>query len=183
MQTFRPLSLILCLCLTTGMAQLCRAEVYKHVDKDGNITYTDVPSKAKEQPIKVKPMTPISAPPIKSGSTQTKTETKKPTQYRSLIIQQPTSNEVIRANSGSVPVALQSQPGLDAAAGHKYAILLDGKLLQSGQSPSLTINEVARGSHTISAQILDAKDTVLITATPVSVQVLRASAISPVRKR
>lgn len=179
----KPGWIILCMCLFGSSAPLSWAEVYKHVDKDGNITYTDVPSKAKETPIPVKPMTPYTAP-VPKASSQTKTEEKKPaTTYRSLTIQQPANNDVIRANNGAISVTLQSQPGLDAAAGHKYAIALDGKVLQSGQSGSLTINEVARGSHTVSAQIIDSTGKVLATATPVTIQLLRSSAIPPARKK
>lgn len=183
MQKINSFWLVLGFSLLTCVPATSWADVYKQVDKDGNITYTDVPTKAKETPIKVDPMTTFKAPASKTSTTQSKTEKKSTTTYRSLVIQQPANDEVIRANNGAVSVTLQSQPGLDVAAGHKFAISLDGNILQSGQSGSLTINEVARGVHSISAQIVDANDKVLMSATPVSIQVLRASALAPARKK
>lgn len=160
------------------------AEIYKEVDKDGNIVYTDVPGKGKQKPISVKPMSTYKPGPSTTRSTSSSENATKPakkttTTYSTLQISSPEAGAVIRANSGVVSISLQSQPGLDVKAGHRFVILIDGQQSQESTSASVSISNVDRGSHSVSAEIRDEKGNVMASASPVQFDVLRASILSP----
>lgn len=42
---------------------LAKAEVYKRTNPDGSVEFTDVPSKQKEEPVPLRPMSTFKAPP------------------------------------------------------------------------------------------------------------------------
>ena len=175
------LALLLAL-LTTTFATY--AEVFRQVDKDGNVTYSDVPSKAKQKPVTVTPMTTFKAPVSKRPISDNKSKAKpKVTKYQSLTVQEPAENSVIRANDGNISVAVESTPELDTDAGHKIIILIDGSPAKRNEADPKIVAGVSRGEHSISAQIIDDKEQVLITSTnTVKINVLRASVNSPARK-
>ena len=178
-KTMRILILII-MCLLVNIAA---AKVFKHVDKDGNITYTDVPTSTTDKTVQQTPMTtykPVPAPTTDTGTDKdNKQEPKAVTNYDALNITSPADKAVIRANSGTITVEIQSLPGLNTDAGHQFVILIDGQAQQTSQANSITVNNLDRGTHSLSAQILDKDNNVLVSSTPVQINILRASIQNP----
>ena len=182
-KTMRILILII-MCLLVNIAA---AKVFKHVDKDGNITYTDVPTSTTDKAVQQTPMTTYKPAPVPTTDTGTgtgtdkdnKPETKAVTHYDTLSIASPTENEAIRANSGTITVDVQSQPELNVSEGHQYVILVDGEAQQTSQSNNISISNLDRGTHSLSAQILDKDNNVLVSSAPVQINILRASIQNP----
>jgi len=166
------------LCLWTGNAS---ASIYKHVDKDGNITYTDVPTSTTDKAVKEKPMTTFKPVTIPSTTNNNEEKSKKQpaATYDSLNITSPRENDIIRANSGTITVAVRSLPGLNVAEGHHYIILVDGAPQPPSQSNSISVSNLPRGKHNISVQIEDKDDNVLISSDPVQIDILRTSIQNP----
>lgn len=157
------------------------ARIYKHVDKDGNITYTDVPDSTTDKVVKEKPMTtfkPVTIPTTTNNNDE-KSKKSSTVTYDSLSITSPRENDIIRANSGTITVAVRSLPGLNVAEGHQYVILVDGTPQPPSQSNSISVSNLPRGKHNISVQIQDNNDHVLISSDPVQVDILRASIQNP----
>jgi len=159
--------------------------MYKQVDEQGNITYSDVATKKDEKPIAPPKVMTYPSPNSPSRAQTSQSDPPTPsddittTRYASIQIEQPANGQAIRANGGAFQVQLTSSPDLDSDAGHHYVILLDGKTHQSSTVPGVEIANVARGPHTLSAQIQNRDGHILANSSTITVHVLRASIRRP----
>ena len=146
--------------------------VYKTVDENGNIIFTDKPSKNSEE-IKLQKLQTIKNPnPAKFTPRAKPSVGDEGTVYKTFLISNPADGSGLRSNSGNVTVSLTLEPPL--RSGHKVIISLDGKEISSGTSTSVVVQMVDRGTHSVSASILDSKGAVL-KSTSSSFSLLRAS--------
>ena len=145
-------------------------EVYITRDKNGNPVFSDQPSESAEK-IKVQEIMTVPAENIPS---KTREATRKPTvAYKSLSITRPLNDSAVRENSGKVSISVAAEPGLQK--GHKIIISLDGSEISRGSSNSVSLDNVDRGTHSVSAAIISPEGTPLITAPPVQFTLLRFS--------
>ena len=163
------------------------AALYKQVDEQGNVTYTDVPTGENAKPIKPPPATtykPLTTPSKPQATVNGKSEPsteKSAVKYQSLQIAQPLDDQAVRANGGSFPVQLALTPDLDAEA-HQIIIFVDNARHQETNTPSFELNNMDRGTHRIQAQIQDQAGNVLINSNTITVHVLRQS-VTPQPRR
>lgn len=147
----KALCLILCL-----LALPASAEVFTYIDAQGNRVYTDQPrGNAKRVPIATgnrMSATPTAAVPSSTAKNITKPP---PFHYDMLRVLVPEPDATIRSSAGELIVSITSEPGLQQ--GHRYRLLLDGQPTgEPGLSPVFPLNNIDRGSHNLSAEILDA---------------------------
>lgn len=141
------------------------AEVYRSVDAEGNVTYSDTPH-AGATKIDVPSPTII---PSTRAQTKLKPDKQKKTAvpYTSLSIVQPADESTLR-NVQSVSVRAQISPNLQTSFGHRAQILFNGQPLGSpGAGLSATINDIERGAHTLQV-VVTGKDGATIDQSPVS---------------
>jgi hypothetical protein len=159
-------------------ALAAQAELYKSVDEKGNVTYTDKGG-TKTQSVQPPGLTSY-APPTRhtqpgatpdAGAAQPQTKTV--TTYSNLTITQPANGAALRDAAGTIPVTVEVSPGVDAAAGHKLVIMLNGKPAAQPQGLEFQLENVDRGEHRITARVVDAKGKVLKESTAVVVQLHR----------
>ena len=191
MSKLLPLFLIVCI---SAVAQA--ASVYRWVDSDGQIHYSDHPS-AGSEPVELRESsvyTPRELPDInRDEEVEPTDEEAEPTDeeaepageeeglegeevvYESLRVVVPDNDETVRSNEGEVRVSIELQPGL--AQGHKVRIYLDGNKA-SGELPStqVTLQNVERGTHSLAVAVVDATGRELIRS-PVSNFHLRRLAV------
>ena len=156
-------------------ATAVKAEVYKKVNPDGSVEFTDVPKSSDETPVPLSPMTtfkPTTAPPISSSPKSTKPSISK---YTSVSITSPANEETIRDNAGNLTVTASLTPNLQP--GHKMILLDNGTNQGESTSGSFKLSNVDRGSHVLTIQVQDATGKVLISSEPVTVFLHRQSAI------
>lgn len=169
------LSIALLLAFATLTAH---AELFKSVDENGNVTYTDKGG-SKTKPVDPPGLTSYSTPNKHKASAPAAqppaAEEKKPTVYSAVKITAPQPNEALRENSGDVTVKIESTPALDLAAGHKLVVLLDGKATGNAGGGEVKLSNVDRGEHQLVAQIVDAKGKVLKSSAQSSFQLFRAT--------
>jgi Domain of unknown function (DUF4124) len=149
-------------------SSLTWGQVYTYVDAQGNRVYTDQPRKG-AAPVKVPEGNRMSLPPSKAsavGSSPAQQVPKRPVQvnrvvhYEMFRILVPVPEASVVHASGEMIVTLTSEPGL--VEGHAYRVLLDGKpASEPSASPVIPLRNVDRGSHQLSAEILDAQGTVV----------------------
>ncbi len=154
-------------------ASFCGAEtVYKTVDENGHIIFTDKPTQGSEE-IKLKELQTIENPnPAKYKPLPKKTsKAESGNIYKSLLVTNPADGSGLRSNAGDVSISLSLQPGL--RPGHTMTISLDGKEISSGNNLSVTLNNVERGAHKIEAKVFDVNGKQLISTTS-SFSLLRA---------
>lgn len=155
-----------------------QAEVYKSVDSEGNIIFSDTPTENSEK-VRLPPIMTYSAPKpaMRESASDQKDAKVDNNHYDSLVITEPLAEAAIRDNTGTVSMVVKSEPALRAELGHRIQFVLDGVPQQTpGLAMGATLSNLDRGSHTLSAQIQSADGTVLISASPVTIFVHRFSA-------
>jgi len=147
---------------------LAAETVYKTVDENGNIIFTDKPSEEAEEII-IKDLETIDNPnPAKyKPSSKPAEETNT---YNSIVISSPEDNAAIRSNNGNVTISVSLEPALRSS--HKIEIMMDGQNVGSGTSVSL--ENVNRGTHSVTASVIDANGKNII-STSSNFSLLRAS--------
>lgn len=169
-----------------GLAFFAQAAVYKHVDDEGNvIKYADVPQHPGDKPINVPPpamefesKTPPAVTTFESSSSSSKqkaeSEDRKPvTAYSAVTIMNIEDDQGVRANGGVFQIILASQPALDADAGHRYAVLINGKVHQKAKTAEFELKNLERGTQHINVQVQDRDGSVLASSIPITMHVLR----------
>lgn len=153
------------------------ATVYKQTDENGNITYSDIPEKnANVMVIPETQTTPSpttqNTPTVNSTTPNTTTVNsaepeRKP--YTSFSIASPT-DQVTFQNQRQIPVNIQLEPQLQE--GDKIQLYVDGNPYgEPVASAQLQVNQLDRGTHTLSAVLLDKKKTVVKTSKTITIYI------------
>jgi len=154
-----------CAILLGWVASVPAATLYKWVDENGVVHYSDRPEPGAEK-IHVNAAQTYKATPVAPSDSS-----RKPTpaaSYSRIAIASPIAEQVFVNTGGSVPVAADVQPSLQP--GHQLWFLLDGSRVEglSPNSTSVTLDNVDRGEHTLAAQVSDASGAPIITSAPVT---------------
>jgi Domain of unknown function (DUF4124) len=130
------------------------AQVYKHIDEKGNVTFSDKKSPAaatvdisginisKSVETSIRPDAVVPEP----------TQHDKPT-YKILVISAPKDGSIIPNGLVPLTVSTDIRPKLQEA--HILQLLVDGNIHSESQSGSLTLSSVNRGKHTLQVKIVD----------------------------
>lgn len=170
---------ILPLLLLPFLLSNAQAALYKTIDKDGNITYSDSPAKnAKELELPPIPLIHIAPSPELGLSKKTSSNSGESmgAEYSQLMITFPRNGETTRSNSGDVAVALSINPVLSST--DTLVLKVNGIEMRRGHSELLTLPHLDRGSHTLQAFILNAANETLISSEPITFHLQRHSKVS-----
>ncbi|HEY7964143.1 MAG: DUF4124 domain-containing protein [Steroidobacterales bacterium] len=155
------------------------ATVYKWVDENGVVHYSDQPHPNAEKVHVKEPQTyresnPLAAPAAPSpdgggGGGPT---------YRGCSIAQPADNEDL-ANPDSLVVVVRTDPPL--RPGDQVFVTLDGQALNDGRptGAQFTISPVERGTHVLQATVRDSGGALLCQTSGVSYSVHQPSVLNP----
>jgi len=146
------------------------AALYKGLDSEGNVIYSDKPFNNSEQfnPPEITVMDAPKIQPKKEGVIEEETAE---TKYTRLSITAPKNNEIIW-NNPQLMVALKVTPALNIAEGHSTWLLMDGKpLVKKSQSLLLPIGKADRGEHKIQAQIRNRKGKIIKRSKSVTIHI------------
>ncbi|OUS11082.1 hypothetical protein A9Q89_10140 [Gammaproteobacteria bacterium 53_120_T64] len=135
---------------------LCAGEVYRVIDKNGQVTFTDAPrNNAKAEAIHL-PATNIAvAPPLPSKTTPEGDAIEEEVPYTSARIAKPLNKATIPPGQTSVAIELNLQPALQE--GHRVQLYIDGRPQGSpAASGTFSVAGLFRGKHTANAVILGA---------------------------
>ena len=129
-----------------------QAEIYRSVDEDGNVIYSD----------QELPNSELIPTPTDNAIPMPKPEAKPPAEdiaeqpasaYQSFSIASPANNAVIRDNAGNVTVSLSITPKLKA--GDYIRLYVDNKLVMPRlASPGTQLSNLSRGSHSLKAELV-----------------------------
>jgi hypothetical protein len=157
------------------------AEVYKVVDNNGNITYTDQPQPdAKLVPL-VNKMPRVQPEPIgkpepaanpDAEGTQEAQQTPAFAGYTQAYILSPAHDQIIPNQQRNVIIQLGLQPQLQP--GHRVQFLSNGQPLGAPiGATAYQLEDLERGSYQIGAQIRSAEGKILLSLKPISIHVQR----------
>jgi len=159
MKIIQLLALYLCVVFSssTVFAQMY-TQMYKWVDKDGNISYSDQPPHKGAAQLDAPALTTMQpTPPKKSKAPDASDkEDEAPTVYSYLKITSPQDDMTIRDNSGNFSISIGIKPALNTDQGHSLSLSLDGKVIKSKlTSTSISLTNIDRGTHKFSVSIKD----------------------------
>lgn len=146
-------------------ADAAQSRIYKTVDAEGNVVFTDIPPRedtSAEQIIIENPNSfkvEEALGPADQWIVEPSDAEEVPFSYRSLNIASPADDETIRDNSGNVSVIAVTNPRLQS--GHRLRLLMDGQPAQDGVQSQFDLQNVDRGSHSIALEIIDASGSVI----------------------
>lgn len=152
------------------------AKIYKWILPDGTVKYSDRPQEKGAKELKLPPLQTYSAPPSDQASDDNdddNDEIAEQARYEVVKIISPKANETIRDNGGTVSVRLDIKPALQS--GHVVEISMDGKPIGSGSATSISVSNIDRGTHSVSANVKDASGNVVGNAGGVTFTLQRVS--------
>ncbi|NNF97359.1 MAG: DUF4124 domain-containing protein, partial [Halobacteria archaeon] len=165
-------SLLILVGLALCVSVLAQDRVYKRVNPDGSVEYSDQPIQGAEV-MKVPKGSTFTMPetPTSTAAPAETTPEETSVTYDSLLITRPTNDEAIRSNEGKVTALARVNPEL--ALGHRFRWSMDGEIIQDVNSPELRLNNIDRGSHTLQAEIVDTDGKVIISSETITFHLMR----------
>lgn len=180
----RILFLILLLFSMAVVADIATAQVYKVVDENGNVTYTDQQPKDGSEPIKLAPISVIETPDYKQTAKKSTKKTDKKEmsvrelrrRYADFAIVSPRQEESIWYSEAALSVAWNTSKSLQR--GMQVSILVDGKQHSKTTRRRVELPKLDRGEHKIEAQLTDKNNRTIATAEPVIFFIKRPNVFS-----
>lgn len=137
------------------------AGLYKGLDDEGNVTYSDKPFENSEK-FTPPTITVVDAPKVPPKKEVVVEEEKAAeTKYTKFSISAPKNDQTIW-NEPDLMVSLKLSPALNTSEGHTTWLLMDDKpIVKNSQSLLLQIGRSDRGQHTLQAQVRNKKGKIL----------------------
>ncbi len=149
------------------------AELYKGLDEEGNVVYSDKPFNNSKQ-FTPPSLTIMDAPNVPVKKEADKEPEEKAFKYTHFSIAAPKNNEVIW-NNPQLTVSLKVSPALNIKEGHTTWLIMDGKpLVKKSRSLLLRIGRADRGEHKLQAQIRDKKGKIIKRTKTITVHIKHA---------
>ncbi|MDX1625187.1 MAG: DUF4124 domain-containing protein [Wenzhouxiangellaceae bacterium] len=167
------------LLIAAAALPLAAQEIYKTIDEDGNVVYTDQKPSEDAKPLKLPELTIVDAERMpdrapSTGSSETQTIEPVEVEFR---IASPEPDEII-VNTG-YRVDVRVELGVDLPPGAQVAYYVDGELKKTVPSLSTTLEEVFRGPHELRAELQTSGGRVLAETGAVSFFMRQHSRLQP----
>ncbi|WP_438971087.1 DUF4124 domain-containing protein [Methylophaga sp.] len=139
------------------------AEVYRWVDDNGNVVYSDEPHADAET---IDLPAPTTYTPVEASQSEADILRLSPDDednedsasevpdYQLRIIS-PADDESIWVNNGDVSVSMVLEPALDPERGDMIVLSLDGTEIARQATTAVQLDNLDRGTHTLSAKVID----------------------------
>jgi hypothetical protein len=162
--------LLFCLALGAGAG----AQVYRVVDEDGNVTFTDRPPSEDAEPVEVRTPNTTPPPPGNAFPEPPPPPEDEPVPGYSVTITAPADETIIPRGPGNVSVSASVSPALQS--GHLLQLLMNGEPREEPQTGgSWDLTNVFRGEQNISVAVVDGDGKRLSESDPVTIFVFRPS--------
>ncbi|MFK8048583.1 MAG: DUF4124 domain-containing protein [Halioglobus sp.] len=166
---------ILCIALLI-LPALVSAQIYKTIDKNGNVVYTDQPSKSgtDHETVELKQTNTAPPPPeVIRPEPEPDKKDQETTSY-TVAITSPEHEATIPNGPGNFPLVVSLEPAL--AEGASLQLYLDGVARGEPQRALVwQLTNVFRGAHDLTVSVLNEDNSPIATSTPVRVYVFRPS--------
>lgn len=178
MKTLSPALLIASLLAISNVAN---GDVYKHIDEDGNVTFGEV-AVAGAKKVVIPKANIAQANSFSSSSNSLKSANIEQSDlasnlvavaYESLTVESPAQDQVIHGLSESALVKLLPEPGL--GPNDQLIISINGEDVSDGSNTSHALEQLPRGSYSVSGRILNADGEVKIRSEEITFHVQRPS--------
>jgi hypothetical protein len=156
------------------LSSFAQAEVYRHVEPDGMVVFSDKPQ-SKAEVVNIRPIQIVPATKITNANNKESIKDLVVPGYSTLSISSPAHDETIPNGAvGTFNISGLIEPSLKK--GHSVVLQVDGKRIDySRDGANFTLKNVDRGTHILQLQITDAKDEILKSSKSIDIHVQRAS--------
>jgi len=154
------------------------AKIYKYVNKNGVVEYSDTPKQGAQE-IKLKPITIWH---FNKSATPPKLAIKKELPsftYKRISILSPANQTALYSTDGKLRVSIQIVPTLRTSDYLEF--LVDGNPTLKSTNTQVTLKNLYRGTHQISANIVNGKGKVLLSSTPITITIHKPTILRRVR--
>jgi len=156
------------------LAATANAEVYKSINADGDVIYSDVPTQG-AKPVEMPELPTYTPVPLPAAPVAPATKVKAAEDaYSKFSLAGPKNEETILYTAGNVNVSVTLEPALQVEKGHRIEYFLDdqpqGKPVASLSTSFLNVD---RGTHTVSAAVIDESGKVIIKTKPATIYIRR----------
>lgn len=166
--------------LTLLLSATAAAEIYRQVDAQGNVTYTDDPSdQSPAEAVKIKPVTTITLPKpaaVREPEQLRQKVEKEGSTYQNVRFTAPENNQAFHSGNGDVSFRVTSSP--DLARNHKYEVSLDGQPVGQSTSGTIPVRNIDRGTHQARVSIVDEQGITIKTGETITFTVHRPSVLN-----
>lgn len=141
--------------LIVALSLPAQAAVYRHVDAQGNVTFSDEPTQGAQE-IQVKPVTTVTLPKPDAVREQLQRQESGEDQgpaYDQVGFSFPSDEEAFHSGSGDVEFRVQSSPAL--RRGHKFEVTLDGQPVGQTTSGAVAVQNIDRGTHRAGVHVIN----------------------------
>lgn len=163
--------------LTLASLAQGQTRIYKVVDANGNITFTDKPpmsAKENSSSVELNQINISAPPPERARNATSDTSQPETTIDYDITITSPPDSTTIPMGPGNFSLSAVVKPALEN--NDKLQLILNGEPYGSPQnSPNWSLTNVLRGAHDLSVQAVNNSGKVLSQSRPVRVYVLRPS--------
>jgi len=137
------------------------AGLYRGVDAEGNVVYSDRPFEDAEA-YSPPPISVMDKPKSASEKKQAVADETVEFKYTDFDIVSPTNNQTIR-DDPDISVSVKLVPALNSELGHSLWLLVDGKpVVKNSNNASFSIGSVERGAHKLQAQVRDTEGKIIV---------------------
>ncbi len=162
--------------LTMAMAALIpvtvnSAPVYRIINDDGTVIYTDTPS-AQSEEITFNGITDNVTPSIPASPTTPPASSPPAIRYKVSIVS-PQPDATVRNNSGKVTIKAQAAPKPTG----RFQLIFGGEPIQRNSSGIFALSGINRGAHTFSVALIDNKGKTLASSKQQTLYLHQASAL------
>jgi|SoiMethySBSTD1v2_1073268.scaffolds.fasta_scaffold1091732_1 hypothetical protein len=172
------LALILVL---AAVAPTALGEIYKTVDANGNVVFTDIaPADRSGQPapqaVTVTPINSYEPPPaaVAQPNAASPPSSDDVGYYAQLEVISPTEDETIRDNAGDVQIQVAIAPQL--RTDHRLLLVFDGNGTEiEAVNGVFELSNVDRGTHTVAGRVVDRSGNVVIESNPATFNLMRVA--------
>ena len=175
------LSLRYCLLFALVATPLASAQVYKWVDENGVVHYSDQPVAGAEEIRIDQRATPAARstanePDARSPDSEPEpVAAAAPFSYESLAVTAPVAEQTLWNIGGELTVTLSLSPGL--RSGDRVRLYFDGESRMINGLRT-TLEEVWRGEHNLQAEVIDASGRLMIRSEPIRFYVQQTSVLN-----
>ena len=141
--------------LLLAVAVATHAEVYRYVDEDGNVIFSDTPREGAEAiELGETTIVPALKPQRQWSNTYPDTQAAA-VPYENIAIASPPNGETLR-DVQLVTVSVALSPGLQTSFGHEVQLYVDGAPFgQPGEATQFVLEDVERGAHELQAAVFN----------------------------
>jgi len=192
LMTHNTLLTLLVACSLAIMVSPLAAQVYKIVDKDGNVTFTDKPPEEGAKPMDLPPLSIVETPDYQKTPRQQAEEAAAAgepedvplrtlrNRFRDFAIISPLQEESVWRPDGPVSIAWSSSNQL--LEGMRVQIFLNGQQQADTTAPMIPVDGLERGEHTVTATIKDARNRTIATAEPITFYIRQPGVANQARR-